>query len=201
MNTSGISSLSDNDLLTMIVNGDSSAFKELFDRYNALLFIYAHKKIKDKEASQDLVQDVFATIWQNRSRLNIEHGTVASYLYASVRNRVINVFRDRKIDERHLSSLQNLIRPLNNNTDHRVRERDISRLIDKEIAALPPKMREVFELRRKGHMSNKEIALQLGISELTVATHQKRALRILRIKLGLLSYLIFLLKFHLYLFH
>ncbi|MNE96108.1 RNA polymerase sigma factor [compost metagenome] len=65
-----------------------------------------------------------------------------------------------------------------------IREKDITRLIDMEIAALPEKMQQVFLLRKKAFLSNREIAEQLGISEQTVETHMKRALKTLKNRLG-----------------
>ncbi|MNL67317.1 RNA polymerase sigma factor [compost metagenome] len=67
-------------------------------------------------------------------------------------------------------------------------------MIEKEIAALPQKMREVFELSRKQNLSHKEIAEQLGISEQTVSKQVTNALKILKTKLGLMLYLVFLIR-------
>ncbi|MDO7743049.1 MAG: sigma-70 region 4 domain-containing protein, partial [Pedobacter sp.] len=83
-----------------------------------------------------------------------------------------------------------------NYADHRIRERDLATIIEKEISCLPAKMREVFELSRKSHLSHKEIAILLDLSELTVRTQVKKALRILRLKLGLLIYLLILFKIY-----
>ena len=77
-------------------------------------------------------------------------------------------------------------------TDFLVRENDLKALIEKEIHLLPPKMREVFILSRNKRMSHREIADVLAISEQTVSTHIKRALRVLRIRLGVWVYLIFI---------
>jgi len=188
------SSLSDHDLFFYLKDGEVGAFKEIFDRYDRLLFIYAYKKLKDKEDAKDVVQDIFTSLWNNRETIIIKNA-LQVYLYTSVRNKALNLFRDRQINNKYLKTLQDFINRSSDATDHRVREQDIKTLIDNEIARLPAKMREVFELRRNAHMSNKEIAEQLSISEHTVATHIKRALKTLRIRLGLVTYLIFLLYY------
>ena len=68
----------------------------------------------------------------------------------------------------------------------------VLRIIENEIANMPGKMREIFELSRKSHLSHREIAETLGISEKTVKNQVNNALKILRTRLGLLNYLIFL---------
>lgn len=182
-------SFSDNELIALVKRDNVGAFQEIFDRYHMLLLIYANKKIQDKETSKDIVQEVFTNIWVNRERLELT-GPLVNYLYTSIRNRSLNFFRTRNANGLLLSALQQVIDSSNESTDYLIREKDIQAAIDLSIAELPPKMREVFELRKKHHYSNKEIAELLNISEQTVATHMKRALRILRGKLGVLYFLI-----------
>lgn len=185
-------SLSDQSLLDLLKSGEEAAFRELFDRYDRLLFIYVYKKLQDHEDAKDIVQDIFVALWNTRETLNLT-GDFASYLYTSARNRALNLFRNKTVSQKYVASLQYLLNSTQS-ADHRIRERDINTLIEREIAALPPKMREVFELRRKEYLSNKEIAERLDISVQTVATHIKRALRVLRIRLGLLAWLILLIR-------
>jgi len=184
-------SLSDQDLADLTKSGDEAAFQELFNRYDRLLFTYVYKKLQDKEEAKDVVQDVFIALWNSRETLELT-GSLAGYLYAAVRNRALNVFRNKNVSDKYIASLQYLI-DNTQSADHLIRERDITTLIEKEIAALPPKMREVFELRRTAYLSNREIAEKLDISEQTVATHMKRALKVLRMRLGLLAWLYLLL--------
>ncbi len=183
----------DFDLMELLKQGDEAAFTELFNRYDRLLFMYAYKKLQDIEEAKDVVQDVFVGLWNSRKGFTLQT-SLTGYLYTSVRNKALNVFRDKDINARYLNSLQQLMDESDIRTDHLIREKDISALIDKEIAALPPKMREVFELRRKAFLSNKEIAEKLSLSDQTVATHMKRALKILRGRLGIVIYLLFLIR-------
>ena len=74
-------------------------------------------------------------------------------------------------------------------TDHRIREKQLTELINKGIADLPDKMREIFELSRKNSLSHKQIAAQLNLSEQTVKKQVNNALRILRTKLGTMLFL------------
>lgn len=178
-------------LTDLLKTDDEAAFNEIFNRYDRLLFIYAYKKLQDKEEAKDVVQDVFINLWSVRKNLGLT-GELNVYLYACVRNRALNLLRSKNNMDKYIGSLQSFMED-NKDADYLIREKDISSLIEKEIAALPPKMREVFELRRKEYLKNKEIAQRLNISEQTVATHIKRALKILRVKLGLMLYLSILL--------
>ncbi|WP_285054515.1 RNA polymerase sigma factor [Pedobacter ginsengisoli] len=185
----GYNAYIDQELIVLLKQGDHAAFTEIFNRYDRLLFIYAYKKLKDKEAAKDIVQDVFIVLWSARQNWEMK-GSLVSYLYAAVRNKALNVFRDKAIGDKYLASLGDFINNGAATTDHLVREKEISSLIEQEISALPEKMRLVFTLRKHHFMSNKEIAEQLDISEQTVETHMKRALKTLRLRLGLVLYLV-----------
>jgi RNA polymerase sigma factor (sigma-70 family) len=98
------------------------------------------------------------------------------------------VIAHQQVESKYVSSLQRFLEEGYCVTDHQVRERQLAALIEKGISELPPKMREVFELSRKQAMSHKEIAEQLNLSEQTVRTQVKNALRILRLKLGMMLF-------------
>nr|WP_068888778.1 RNA polymerase sigma-70 factor [Pedobacter panaciterrae] len=189
MPSTKLTSASDQDLLLIFQSGDRAAYKEIFDRYDKLLFLYAYRKLQNTDDAQDVVQEVFINLWNNREHLKI-NTSLSNYLYGAVRNRALNVFRDKSIDDKCIASLQLLIDTETATTDYLIRSKDITLLIEKEISLLPPKMREVFELRRNAYLSNREIAEYLHISEHTVATHIKKALKVLRLRLGIIAYII-----------
>jgi RNA polymerase sigma-70 factor (family 1) len=177
-------SYTDNQLLVLLKNGDESAFAEIYQRYQTLLFLYADKKLRDQEESKDIIQEVFVSLWNARAKIG-ESVSLAHYLYRAVLNRILNYFRNTGVTQEYISTLQATIDPQSaTSADYLIREKDISAMIELEISLLPEKMREVFELRRNNYLSNKEIALKLGISEHTVATQIKNALKILKKKLG-----------------
>ncbi|MCC8408563.1 RNA polymerase sigma-70 factor [Mucilaginibacter sp. UR6-1] len=186
--------IEDHGLIDLLNQGNYSAFKEVYNRYNSLLFIYAYRKLQDKEEAQDVVQDVFINIWSNHATFNI-NTTLSGYLYKAVLNKILNIIRHKGVREGYIADIQNLITNQTDTTDYLIREKDIAALIEKEIASLPLRMREVFELRTKEYLSNKEIAERLSLSEHTVATHIKKALRILKAKFGANAVLFYLLMF------
>lgn len=180
--------ISDNELAELLRSGDRAAFTEIYNRYKWLLHTHAYKWMQDREEAKDIIHELFAALWTKREQLSFPDN-LSAYLYTAVRNRIFNVISHQKVASQYLSSLQSFIDEEQAAADHLVREKQMTLLIEKEIAALPAKMRAVFELSRKEQLSHKEIAEQLTISEQTVRKHVQHALKILRIKLGLVVFL------------
>jgi len=185
--------ISDVELAGLIAGDDHEAFAELYERYFNILYIHAMKKLRDKDEARDLVQDLFVHLWSRRGSLG-QHKNIANYLYASVRNRVLNLVAHKQVADKYLLSLIVDDMRIEAITDHRVRETQLAGMIESEISALPPKMREVFELSRKLNYTHKEIAMQLNLSEQSVRSHVKGALRILRTKFSTFIHLLLFFK-------
>lgn len=182
----------DSELAQLLGKGDKAAYTEIYHRFRGLLYVHAYRILRDREEAKDIVQELFTILWVRRSTLLFKSG-MASYLYASVRNRVFDRISRKKVESGYFESLKNFIPPSGCNTDDHVQEKELAELIEKEITALPAKMREIFELSRKEHLSYKEIAEQLIISDKTVKKQVSNALKILRLKLGALIIIIHLL--------
>ncbi|MDR6783784.1 RNA polymerase sigma-70 factor (family 1) [Pedobacter africanus] len=185
--------LSDLELTTLLKGGDKTAYTEIYDRYIWVLLDHAYNKLRNREESKDVVQEAFTLLWSKKELLK-EDENLSGYLYTTVRNTILNLFAHRKVQDKYMASMEHFA--MHNTvvaTDHLVREHQLKALIETEIAALPPKMREVFELSRKANLSHKEIAEQLGISEQTVSKQVTNALKILKVKLGIYFYLLWLL--------
>lgn len=183
--------LSDYELVTLLKAGDDQAYAVIYDRYKVLMFRHACNKIYDIDDAQDVLQDVFLSLWSKRADIS-ESENLAGYIYTSIRNKTLKLIAHHKIKTNYVESMLHFAETGSVAADHLVRERQFSDLIEREIAALPPEMRKIFVLSRKGHLKNKEIAIKLELSEHTVATQIKRALKILRTRLGLITYLLLL---------
>src|ERR1700744_2239263 len=180
--------------MSLLKKGDHAAFEEIFRRYSTLLYAHAFNKLRDAEDAHDAVQEVFSKLWIRRDQLVVGNN-LAGYLFVAVRNQIFDIIRHKKVITAFEESFREFEVANYPVTDHRARENILAELIEREIAALPPRMREVFELRRKEHLSNKEIAERMGIKESTVADQMKKALRALRLKLGLVILLGILFNF------
>ncbi len=186
--------LSDHELLALLKESDRAAFAEVYDRYKVLLHIHAYKKFSDREEAKDIVQDVFASLWKNRE--NSDFNNLPGYLYTAVRNSIVNHITRKEVKTKYITSMQNFSSFGQIVTDHLIREKQLADIIEKEIEALPKKMRVIFELSRKEHLSHKEIAERLSISEKTVDKQISNALKILRTRVKLMSFLTFLLSYY-----
>ncbi|GGC48382.1 DNA-directed RNA polymerase sigma-70 factor [Parapedobacter defluvii] len=177
------STCTDAELTDLLRKGDGAAFAEIYQRYSPVLYRHAYNKLRDKEEVRDLIQELFINLWDRRQDIVLA-SSLSSYLYGAVRNRVINVFAHQKVEERYLASLVDFVEADQVTADQWVRERELRAQIERAVASLPRKMREVFELSRIEHLNHKEIAERLDISDQTVNKQVKNALRILRSKLG-----------------
>jgi RNA polymerase sigma-70 factor (family 1) len=185
--------LSDHELAVLLQEDDRAAFAEIYDRYKKALYIHAFHRLRDREEAKDLVQQLFATLWDNRKTLLLK-SHLSGYLYAAVRNRVFKFIAHQQVESSYIASIEQSINAGDCITDHRIREKELQLIIEKEISALPTKMREIFELSRKSHLSHQQIAEQLELSEKTVRNQVNNALKVLRVKLGMLSVLLFLMN-------
>jgi RNA polymerase sigma-70 factor (ECF subfamily) len=191
----GYGNMSDGELAALLKAGDRSAFEEIYHRFKFILHHHAWQKTNNEEEAKDTIQEVFATLWAKRERIDIG-SNLAGYLYNMVRNHILNSFARKEVQEKYIHSIQKYAEEHAAITDHRVRENLLAALIEKEVAALPPKMREVFELSRKRHLSNREIAVIMGTSEETVKKQIKIALKSLRRKFGIMTGLMLYLLYH-----
>jgi RNA polymerase sigma-70 factor (family 1) len=179
---------SDADLTELLRSGDRVAFTEIYNRYKLILHNHAWNKTRNQVETQDAIQEVFSNLWTKREVIQIG-SNLSGYLYTSVRNHILNIFAKKQVQEKYINSIQQYSKQKTDLTDHRVRESMLRDIIEKEIADLPPRMREVFELSRKQHLSHKEIAAIMGTTEQTVKKQVSNALKHLRSRLGLFQYI------------
>ncbi|TCC99555.1 RNA polymerase sigma factor [Pedobacter hiemivivus] len=141
----------DMQLVDLLKNSDDAAFIEIFDRYYILLFSFTIRRLNDKAISKDLIHDAFASIWENRTTINIE-GELITFLFTAVKNHILDHYKHKKITQVYAENFQPYLDQVQNATNHSVRPKDIKTLIEEEIAVLPEEMRIAFELRRKSAM-------------------------------------------------
>jgi RNA polymerase sigma-70 factor (ECF subfamily) len=184
--------LNDFDLVALIREDDHQAYREIYYRYTGILYTHAYSKLQNREEAKDVVQDVFSYLWSKRTTIEFQIN-ISGYLYTSLRNKIFNIIAHKKIEAGYVDSLQVFLDHGKADTDYLTRTNQLKEIIESEVANMPVKMREIFELSRKQLLSHREIALKLGITEKTVKNQVNNALKILRRKLGILNYVIFLL--------
>jgi RNA polymerase sigma-70 factor (ECF subfamily) len=187
-------SLADVELADLLKSDDTGAFTELYSRYKGLLYIYACKVTKDDDIAEDLVQELFINVWDKRKNINFT-SSISSYLYTAVRYKFFDLVDKQKVRADYIQAFQLFLDKGEYLTDNYMLEKELSDAIEKEVSNLPSKMREVFLLSRKENLSNKEIAQRLEISEKTVKNQISTALKTLKTKLGLVSFLFLLIHY------
>jgi len=174
----------DDILIAQVKKGSKAAFNEIYKRYWAVLYRHARRMIKMEEESQDIIQDIFESLWRNRESLEIR-GELSSYLYSAVRYKIFDLLDKGKVRNDYLEKLGGFIHNGTYTIDHILIEKELSERIEREVNFLPRKMREVFELSRKEHLSHREIAERLSLSDQTVKKQIHKALKILKPKFGI----------------
>lgn len=166
------------------VESDSLAFAELHRRFSAKLYALAYRKTGDREASEDLVQDLFVSLWVQKEHIFIEKA-VAVYLFSALKNRIISHLRKQLIHQSFsLNDLDSelLVSHSANTVQDWIQLNEVQEVYKRELENLPEKSRQVFELSRSG-LANKEIAELFGLAEKTIEFHISKCLRVLRVKL------------------
>jgi RNA polymerase sigma-70 factor, ECF subfamily len=185
-------SLPDHELAAFLKAQDRVAFSEIYERYWTVLYLHARKMLRNDQEAEDIVQELFTQLWKRSSEIEF-NVKLSSYLYRAVRNRILDHITHQKVVHDYQRSLVEFIGSGSSSPDELLVEKELSLIIEHEIQALPEKMREVFVMSRKQHLSYKEIGEQLGISEHTVRNQVSNALGVLRTKLGVSSIVIFML--------
>jgi RNA polymerase sigma-70 factor (family 1) len=170
----------DDELLELIRQEDRAAFELIYNRYWSKLYISAYKILRDRQSSEDIVQEVLVQLWLKRSTQQIE--SLNAYLYTAVRFQVFTAIRKNKVRETLFAEIEEMI-DFNSAEDNLV-VLDITRKLEESIADLPEKCREIFSLSRKEQLSTKEIAARLGISPKTVENQLTIAFRKLKVSMG-----------------
>ena len=168
------------ELLQRLKSGDKTAFESIYTKYWSRLYLYAYNILREKHASQDIVQEVLVSLWIKRSGLNIDN--LNAFLYTSTRYQVLNAIRAGKVHEYVYAKMEHL--SAINEVETIIRDKELNNMIDMHISVLPEKCREIFTLSRRSHLSNKEIAQRLGITSKTVENQITIALRKLRSSIG-----------------
>lgn len=170
----------DEQLIQQMAEGDQQAFTQVYRRYWEDLFITAAKALRGKKEAEDVVQDVLLSLWNRRNELNIQ-GSLTAYLHTSVRYKCIHYIEKNITRHDYLVQLAevgtNTTLP---NAEINLNLKEMQQTINKAVAKMPPKMKEVYKLSRQENLSYKEISDYMSISVETVKKHIQNALQLIR---------------------
>jgi RNA polymerase sigma-70 factor, ECF subfamily len=169
----------DNSLIQRMLGGDETAFSIIFKTYYVDLVLFAGTFVRDKQAAEEIAQDVFIRLWENRESVLIT-SSLRSFLLKSVQNKCIDTIRHLKIVDNYQSKLQNHPLLLENDTENYVLYSELEDDLKKALGKLPEDISKIFLLNRFEGLTYAEIAIQLDISVRMVEIRMGKALGLLK---------------------
>lgn len=167
----------DETLIALLREGEKKAFNEIYERYWNKLFVAACYRMGNPGDAEDIVQDIMVRLWSNRGTLIIKV-TLGAYLATAVKYEVINRLAKQKRREQHNLLSSNI--EADYSTERTLDFTALQERLAILVKALPEKCRMAFTLSREHGFSQKEIASYMDISENTVESHLKKAIKSLK---------------------
>lgn len=158
-------------------------FEALFKELYAPLHRYACGLIMDDMQAEELVQEVFLKLWQQKDQVNIATN-VKAYLYRAVHNNAMNVLNHEKVKAKYQMYMKTRTAQYAESPSKMLDAKELKEQIARAMNKIPEKCRAIFFLSRQESLSYREIAGQLGISLKTVENQMSKALKILREELS-----------------
>lgn len=152
------------------------AFQAIFDAFWERLLRVSVNILKDTTEAEDVVQEVFISLWNRKNQTKIEE--IEAYLYNAVKYKVFQRLRNKRADPEQLEKFESI--QFANNIEEKFDYESAKLILDQCISSLPDRPKEVFMLSRFENLSNDEIACRLQVSQKTVEAHITKALKTLR---------------------
>jgi RNA polymerase sigma-70 factor (family 1) len=184
--------LSEEELLQGIKDGSEEAYKKLFFNYFEGLTFFANKYLRDMDAAQDVVQEVFSYLYEQRDTLLIST-SLKSFLYKSVTNKSLNILKHEGVKQRNHAHIKET--SSEGFEEDALETAELEAKINQLIDELPTECARIFRMSRMDQKSNQEIADELNISKRTVETQISKALKTLRSALKIIIIEIILKNF------
>ncbi|WP_075556762.1 RNA polymerase sigma-70 factor [Parabacteroides timonensis] len=183
-----INTSKEDEYVKALSNGDSKAFELLFLRYQPKLVYFFAGFVHDDEIAQDLAQDLFFNLWNNRSKLSGIR-SFQSYLYQMARNILYNYY-DHSLVQKKYGTTQFLSPSVSDDLEEQLFASELQALVNIKVEQMPPQRKLIFRMSRIEGLSNEEIASRLNINKRTVENHLTTALADLRkmLKVALLLF-------------
>lgn len=154
-------------------------FEALYKNLYTPLYRYAMGLLADEMQSEEVVQDVFMRLWQQRLDINIETN-IQAYLYRAVHNQIMNLLNHEKVKDKYKTYAKNRTAQYAESPAQTVYAKELKSKIEAALKKIPEKCSVIFHLSRQEELSYKEIAQRLDISIKTVENQMSKALKIMR---------------------
>jgi RNA polymerase sigma-70 factor (ECF subfamily) len=179
--------LNDNDhrdLHFLLRNGQPKSFEIIYDLFAGKLYRYISRRVKSKEVSEEIVQEIFVSLWNKRETLQITV-SLEAYLFGAAKFRILSYIRSERVHREYAANFTLFVAEHYDNSVVEMMDlKDLQHSIETSIAQLPEKCRTAFRLSRIDHEPIPRIAGRMNISERTVENYLSQALKHLRVSLG-----------------
>ncbi|MPQ46785.1 RNA polymerase sigma-70 factor [Marinifilum sp. N1E240] len=167
-----------NTILHRIRKGDLNEFEKVFKQYYPMLCHYALKFVKDSSQAEEIVQELFCKLWEDRQKLNI-HTSLKSYLYRATYLNSLQHLRKKGLKNQYKEYVKN---SSSNNFQNNqlIEEKEIQSIIQNTLSNLPERCGKIFKMSRFEGLKYQEIADKLSISIKTVESNMGKALKAFR---------------------
>ncbi len=172
------STVSDEELIIRIREGERPAFAEAYHRYVSSLLRYVTGRIGSREEAEEMVQDVFVSLWARHDSLTIS--SLRHYLFSSVKYKIIRHISHSRVRKKYEEHYRLFETVYENVEEHERDPERIRLLLEKGLAQLPERCRAALKLRLGENLSNSDIAMRMNISKGTVENYMVTALQHLR---------------------
>jgi len=170
----------DKNTIKRLKEGDDQAFELLYYKYFRRLCAFTNKYLNDYETTQEVVQEVFYSIWKNRTDLKVEKSFI-SYLFQLAKNKSLNIIKHSEVEDKYISVIKETYLQGDFIDSHdSLLAKEIEIKTQSIIESLPEQCRKIYLLSRQEGKKHREIAEELDISVKTVETQIGRALKVFR---------------------
>jgi RNA polymerase sigma-70 factor (ECF subfamily) len=171
-------------ILASFKAGDRFAFEYIYNKYVERLFSFINGKIRAREISEEIIQEIFVSLWANRETLEI-HTSVEAYLFGAAKNQVLYYIRKEYVRREYAAEFTHFAREqYDNSVVEQTDLNDLENTIQQKVAELPGQCQVAFRMSRMEHKPISQIAKKMNISTRTVENYISQALRHLRTSLG-----------------
>jgi RNA polymerase sigma-70 factor (ECF subfamily) len=168
----------DDQLTTALAEGDRNAFSQVYERYWSPLYQLAYQKVRSREIAEELVQNLFVSLWEKRETITIRE--LRPYLFTALRFSIINHIESDQVRERFITYYESFVQQATHQPADELALRDLTDAIERSLHTLPEQTQQVFRMSRFDCLTIPEIADKLNLSEKAIQYHLSKALRVVR---------------------
>ena len=181
LNSPLLISLTDEQLVAMMREGNEEAYAGLFNRHWDRVYNMVYARISDRIVTEEMAQEIFMKLWDKRAALAIDN--FSAYLYTCVKHRCINYIESKIARRKHWEYYKVFLPRQDDSTNRAIAFNDLTEALEKGLNTIPRKSKIIFRLNRFEGKSIKQIARQMNLSEKAIQYHLTRSARELRLYL------------------